>query len=166
MKKQKVKLGLFPLIIALSFFNCSKKEEEYNYIYNSDYSSTQILSKEELLDSSLVNNMFDKLDDIQFRTQKEFTKKDTNKRIIYFYYSDDTNVNIRFITKDDDLSYSVGSKEVKLNKIQIEYLQDFLKNLKQLKLHREDLIFSFNLSLPENQYNENAIRQPPPPPPF
>lgn len=165
MKKQKVKLGLFLLIIALSFFNCSKKEE-YNYIYNSDYSSTQLLSKEELLDSSLVNNMFDKIDDIELKTKKEFIKKDTNKRIIYFHHSMDDKVNIQFITKDDDLFYIVGTKEVKLNKIQIEYLQDFLKNLKQLKLHREDLIFSFNLSLPENQYIEGAIRQPPPPPPF
>lgn len=162
---KKIKAKLVFIILTLCFYNCNSNKEN-NYIYNSKFSSTQILSREEPLDTILVDSMFDKLEDIEIRTQREFIKKDTNKRIIHFHYSINENVNIHFISKNNDLIYNVKNKEIKLNKIQTEYLEDFLKNLKQLELHRDDLIFSFDLCLPENLYIENGKRQPPPPPPF
>lgn len=163
MKLPKVKLVLFILMIC--FCNCNSKEEN-NFIYHSEFSSIDIISKTESLDSSLVRRMFYKLDNIEAITQKEFVKKDINKRIVHFNLSKSENVKVNFLTKNDTLIYNIENKKIKLNEIQIEYLNDFLKNLRDLKLQSNDLIFSFNLCLPENLYIENGKLQPPPPPPF
>lgn len=131
----------------ICFCNCNSKEEN-NFIYHSEFSSIDIISKTESLDSSLVRRMFYKLDNIEAITQKEFVKKDINKRIVHFNLSKSENVKVNFLTKNDTLIYNIENKKIKLNEIQIEYLNDFLKNLRDLKLQSNDLIFSFNLCLP------------------
>ena len=72
--------------------------------------------------------------------------------LLVWYLSKSENVKVNFLTKNDTLIYNIENKKIKLNEIQIEYLNDFLKNLRDLKLQSNDLIFSFNLCLPENLY--------------
>lgn len=136
---------------------------EINTVH-SDYSSIEIISKNKAIEKNKLKQIFNELEKVEYISQKHFVKKDTIKRIIYFDRSLKNKVVVDFKIKNNDLTFKI--KDRKINNLENDYLNDFIKNLKQAIDNNEDINIVFELYLPVNLYNDNNKIQPPPPPPF
>lgn len=120
--------------------------------------------KNKAIEKNKLKQIFNELEKVEYISQKHFVKKDTIKRIIYFDRSLKNKVVVDFKIKNNDLTFKI--KDRKINNLENDYLNDFIKNLKQAIDNNEDINIVFELYLPVNLYNDNNKIQPPPPPPF
>ncbi len=161
MKTKNIKLVLY--FTFFFSFSCKNKENQV-FIYHSDYSSIEIISKNKAIEKNKLKQIFNELEKVEYISQKYFVKKDTIKRIIYFDRSLKNKVVVDFKIKNNNLTFKI--KDRKINNLENDYLNDFIKNLKQAIDNNEDINIVFELYLPVNLYNDNNKIQPPPPPPF
>ena len=126
MKTKNIKLVLY----FTFFFSFSCKNEENNvFIYHSDYSSIEIISKNKAIEKNKLKQIFNELEKVEYISQKHFVKKDTIKRIIYFDRSLKNKVVVDFKIKNNNLTFKI--KDRKINNLENDYLNDFKKNLKR-----------------------------------
>ena len=161
MKTKNIKLVLY--FTFFFSFSCKNKGNQV-FIYHSDYSSIEIISKNKAIEKNKLKQIFNELEKVEYISQKHFVKKDTIKRIIYFDRSLKNKVVVDFKIKNNNLTFKI--KDRKINNLENDYLNDFIKNLKQAIDNNEDINIVFELYLPVNLYNDNNKIQPPPPPPF
>lgn len=154
------------LVLSFTFFlsiSCKNKENRV-FVYHSDYSSIEIISKNKTIEKNKLKHIFNELEKIEYISQKYFIKKDTINRIIYFDRSLKNKVIVDFKIKNNNLTFNI--KDRKINNLENDYLNDFKKNLKQAIDNNQDINIVFELYLPVNLYNDNIKIKSPPPPPF
>ena len=133
------------LVLSFTFFlsiSCKNKENRV-FVYHSDYSSIEIISKNKAIEKNKLKQIFNELEKVEYISQKHFVKKDTIKRIIYFDRSLKNKVVVDFKIKNNNLTFKI--KDRKINNLENDYLNDFIKNLKQAIDNNEDINIVFEL---------------------
>ena len=154
---------LFFILISCKKNNIEKCDEEF--VYNSNFSDTQLISKCKELDSIEIDILFKKIENISHISQREFAK-DTNKRIIHFSQIETNKINIIFSLKDKNINYKINNNYInKLKKIDIEYINLLKEMLNEKKCLNYNLNISFFIYLPKDLYNPDSSSQIPLPPP-